>query len=175
MDVAKQVSSRQALYASWRREAVVARVEHPTQRQRAHTLGYKAKQGFAVARVRVKKGVSKRPKIRHGRRPKRTGMFYPTDKSKQQMAEEKAARKFRNMEVMNSYWVGDDGVVTWYEIILADRAHPAVLRDQERAWITKQRGRAFRGITSAGRKSRGLHKRGTGSEHTRPSRRQNRL
>jgi len=31
------------------------------------------------------------------------------EKSKQVIAEEKAARKFPNLEVLNSYWVGEDG------------------------------------------------------------------
>ncbi len=160
----------------WRKEGTVVRVEHPTQAKRAHALGYKAKPGFVIVRARVKKGVSKRPKLKGGRKPRSTGNFYPLSKGKQQVAEEKAASQYPNMEVLNSYWVGKDGVSEWYEVILVDPVHPAVKSDFERNWVTKpqHRGRAFRGLTSAGRKSRGLRWKGQGSEHTRPSRRQNR-
>ena len=40
----------------WRREGSVVRVERPTRIDRARTLGYKAKQGIAVARVQVRRG-----------------------------------------------------------------------------------------------------------------------
>jgi large subunit ribosomal protein L15e len=136
--------------AEWREESTVTRVDKPTRLNRARTLGYKAKQGFIVARVRVVKGRRKRPAFKAGRRPKHRGRFFSLDKSKQRVAEERAARKFRNMEVLNSYWVGEDGNNEWYECILLDRDHPSVKKDRERNWITKpkHRGRAFRGLTN---------------------------
>ncbi|RLJ07101.1 MAG: 50S ribosomal protein L15e [Candidatus Aenigmatarchaeota archaeon] len=142
----------------WRKEKTVTRVEKPTRIDRARALGYKAKQGFVVVRVKVKKGARKTPKLKGGRRPKRRGRFFSLEKSKQVVAEEKAARKYPNCEVLNSYWVGEDGNHTWYEVILVERAHPSIKADKEIKWITenKHRGRAFRGKTSAGRKSRGL-------------------
>ena len=54
----------------WRREPATIRVEHPTRPDRAHSLGYKAKQGFIVVRQRVMRGGRMRPKIHGGRRPK---------------------------------------------------------------------------------------------------------
>ncbi len=39
--------------------------------------------------------------------------------------------------------------------------------------IAKKKGRAFRGLTSAGRKSRGLRRKGKGAEKVRPSLRAN--
>ncbi len=139
-----------------REEGTVVRVEKPTRIDRARTLGYKAKQGFIVVRARVPSGRRKRPKPAGGRKPKTAGRFLPADKSKQQMAEEKASRKYPNMEVLNSYYLTEDGKHKWYEIILVDTSHPAVKKDKERKWITskKQRGRANRGLTSAGKKSR---------------------
>ncbi|HJJ99948.1 MAG TPA: 50S ribosomal protein L15e, partial [Methanocorpusculum sp.] len=37
------------------------------------------------------------------------------------------------------------------------------------AWVATTRGRVYRGKSSAGRKGRGLHNRGTGAEKCRPS------
>jgi len=39
----------------WRRQPSIVRVEKPTRLDRARALGYKAKQGFVVVRVRVRK------------------------------------------------------------------------------------------------------------------------
>lgn len=142
----------------WRKEPVVNRIERPTRLDRAHSLGYRAKQGFIVVRVKVRKGVRKRPKWAGGRRPKRTGRFYPLGKAKQVVAEEKVATKFPNMEVLNSYWVGMDGNHEWFEVILVDPSHPVVRKDKRIRWVAEpqHKGRAFRGLTSAGKKGRGL-------------------
>ncbi len=133
----------------WRNEPTVVRIDKPTRLDKARTLGYKAKQGFVVVRVRVTKGRRKRPAFKAGRRPKRRGRFFSLDKSKMAVAEEKVARKYRNMEILKSYWVGEDGNHQWYECILIDKQHPSVKSDKERKWITEpqHRGRAFRGLT----------------------------
>ncbi|MBN2330414.1 MAG: 50S ribosomal protein L15e [Candidatus Aenigmarchaeota archaeon] len=146
----------------WRSDLSVKRVNRPTRLARARTLGYKAKQGIAVARVRIKRGGRKTPKQAGGRRPRRAGRFFTLNKSKQQAAEEKAAGKFKNMRVLNSYWAGEDGKFTWYEVILVDPDHPSIKRDKGLKWISsgKQRGRASRGLTSSGKKSRGLAHKG---------------
>jgi len=142
----------------WRKERVITRVDKPTRIDRARKLGYKAKQGFVVARVRVKRGTRKVPRPSGGRRPKRSGRFHPLGKSWQVVAEEKVARKFPNLEVLNSYWVGEDGKSKWFEVILADPNHPSIKGDRDIRWITKPacKGRVFRGLTSSGKKSRGL-------------------
>lgn len=139
-----------------RQDGTVTRLEKPTRIDRARSLGYKAKQGFVVTRVRVPRGTRKRPKPAGGRKPKTAGRFLPADKSKQQMAEEKASKKYPNMEVLNSYYVAEDGKHKWYEVILIDAAHPSVKKDKERKWAAspKHKGRAERGLTSAGKKSR---------------------
>lgn len=151
----------------WRKEKTVTRIEKPTRLDRARALGYKAKQGFIIVRVRVSKGKRKTPKLKGGRRPKRRGRFFSLNKSKQVVAEEKAARKYPNCEVLNSYWVGEDGNYVWYEVILVDRAHPRIKSDPKINWISEERGRVFRGKTSAGRKSRGLRHKGKGAEKIR--------
>ncbi len=142
----------------WRKEPVITRIDKPTRIDRARSLGYKAKQGFVLVRVRVNKGVSKRPKITGGRRPKRFGSYYPKDKSKNVIAEQKVARKFLNLEVLNSYWIGEDGQHKWFECILIDPNHPVIKSDPHINWISQpqHKNRTFRGLTSAGKKSRGL-------------------
>ena len=158
-----------ARLAKWRREPVVVRVEKPTNLGRARELGYKAKQGVLVARVRVRRGRRKRPKPDLGRKPSKMGRFFSPGKSLQRQAEEKAARRFINCEVVGSYWVGEDGEHKFYEVILADRSHPAVQSDPFLGSLVRRRGRAFRGLTSAGRKGRGLTVKGIGAEKVRPS------
>jgi len=153
----KLIGSYKRMLIGFREEPAIIRVEKPTRPDRARRVGYKAKQGFAVVRARVPMGRRKRPKISGGRRPKTFGRFFSLDKSKQQVAEEKVGRKYPNMEVVNSYWVGEDGVHKWFEVILADRSHPAIKKDKT-AKIVAKRGRPYRGLTSAGKKSRGLRK-----------------
>ena len=120
----------------WRREPTVVRVSKPTRIDRARALGYKAKQGFVVARVRIRKGGLNRPRPSSGRRPKRMGVHgYSPHKSAQLIAEEKAARKFPNLVVLGSYYVGEDGVYKWYEVIMIDPNHSAIKRDRERRWV----------------------------------------
>jgi len=144
----------------WRKERVVTKVERPTRLARARSLGYKAKQGFVIARVHVRKGKRKRPKFKGGRVPKKMGRFFPAGKSKQLMGEEKVARKFPNLEVLNSYYVGEDGQYGWFEVILLDPKNPNILKDKERKCFAEKqhKGRVFRSLTSSGKKIRGLRK-----------------
>lgn len=167
-DIRKEIQRKRMV--QWRREKTIQRIDVPTKIATARRLGYKAKQGFVMVRTKVVKGRRKKPEPAGGRRPKRLGRFYTLNKSKAQVAEEKASRKYPNMEVMGSYRAGEDGTHIWFESILVDRSHPAVAKDKERKWITapNQKGRAFRGLTPAGRKSRGLRKKGLGAEKVRP-------
>lgn len=156
-----------------RQQPATIRVNRPTRLDRARTLGYKAKQGYFLIRSRVPKGSRKRPEIRGGRRPKRNiQVGIAPGKSKQRTAEERAARKYPNAEVLNSYWIGQDGKYVWYEVIFVDRAHPVIKADSKINWVTKSthKGRVYRGLTSAGKKGRGLV-RGTRTKTTknRPS------
>jgi len=150
----------------WRKQPTVHRIERPTRLDRARKLGYKAKQGFVVARVRVRRGGLRKIRPRAGRRPKRMGVAkYKPAKNMRLIAEERAARKFPNLEVLNSYWVWGDGRFKWFEVIMVDRNILSNLP------IANQRGRVFRGLTSAGKEVRGLRHKGRGAEKVRPSRR----
>jgi large subunit ribosomal protein L15e len=156
----------------WRRQPAITRVEKPTRLDRARKLGYKAKQGFIIIRVRVRRGGLRKQRPKSGRRPKRMGVkkFKPA-KSLRLIAEERAAKKFPNLEVLNSYWVGEDGRSKWFEIIMVDTNHPAIRADKDINWITQKqhKKRVFRGLTSAGKKVRGLTRKGRGAEKFRPS------
>jgi large subunit ribosomal protein L15e len=153
----------------WRREPATVRLERPTRLDRARSLGYKPKQGFIVVRQRVARGGRQRPTIRAGRRSKHFGRRKDLGMSYQWVAEMRASKKYPNCEVLNSYYVGEDGKYYWYEVILIDRAHPQILADDNLANLAKKRGRAERGLTSASRKSRGLRHKGKGAEKIRPS------
>lgn len=145
----------------WRKQPSILRVDKPTRLDRARSLGYKAKQGVIVVRVRVRKGGRRKPRPNKGRRPKRMGVYgFAPAKSIRLIAEERAQRKYPNMVVLNSYYVGEDGLYKWYEVILVDPNHPAIKNDPELSWTStgKHKGRPFRGLTSAGRKMRGLLK-----------------
>lgn len=156
----------------WRRQHTVSRIEKPTRLDRARKLGYKAKQGFVMVRVRVRRGGLRKQRPKAGRRPKRMGVKkYKPAKSLRLIAEERAARKFPNMEVLNSYWVGEDGRSKWFEVIMVDTQHPAIKADKDINWISQKQHhrRVFRGLTSAGKKVRSLRRKGRGAEKFRPS------
>jgi large subunit ribosomal protein L15e len=156
----------------WRREGSVVRIERPTRIDRARNLGYKAKQGIVMVRVKVRRGGRRKSRYVRARRSIRMGVNRITaGKSLQRIAEERASRKYPNMEALNSYWVGQDGRQKWYEVILVDGNHPAIRTDSQLAWMSDHvhRGRAERGKTSAGMKGRGMGTRGKGTEKTRPS------
>ncbi len=154
---------------SWRRELSTVRIKRPTRLDRARSLGYRAKEGIIVVRQRVARGGRQREKFTSGRRPKHMRRKKIVAKNYQQVAEEKASRKFTNCEVLNSYKVAEDGLYYWYEIIMVDRFNPSILKDKQLSWITFHKGRSQRGITRAGRKGRGLQNKGMGSEKIRPS------
>jgi large subunit ribosomal protein L15e len=157
----------------WRKEGSFVRVDKPTRLDRARALGYKAKQGIVVVRARVRKGGLRKHRIRKGRRPKRKGVLKITMKKNiQRIAEERTSKRYPNMEVLASYWVGEDGRHKWYEVILVDPNHPVIKSDPNLKWIcsSKHASRANRGLTPAGKKGRGLVRtRGRGAEKVRPS------
>src|SRR3989475_3366291 len=142
----------------WRRGNAFVRVERPTRIDRARELGYRAKQGYVVVRARVRRGGRRRPRPMGGRHPKRRGLVKITmAKSIQRIAEERTAKHYPNMEILNSYWVGEDGMHKYYEVILVDPNHPAIRNDPKINWICNpaNRGRVFRGRRPRGRRAAG--------------------
>ncbi|MGQ4890960.1 MAG: 50S ribosomal protein L15e [Candidatus Njordarchaeia archaeon] len=161
-------------YLKWRREPAIVRVERPTNLWRARNLGWKPKLGYIIVRVRIRKGGQRKERARSGRKTKGLAVRSMTvRKSLQWIAEERANRKYPNCEVLNSYWVGTDGVHEYFEVILIDKSNPAIKKDPYVSWILEKqhRGRVYRGLTSAGKKARGLRNKGFGAEKVRPSRR----
>ncbi len=158
---------------SWRREPTTLRLDYPTRLNRARALGYKAKQGVFVVRQRVLRGGHKRPDIKGGRMPKNSRQRMELRKNYQLIAEERANLAFPNCEVLNSYDLAKDGRNYWFEVIMFDPQHPVVASNLQLAGFSsgKHRGRAYRGLTSAGRRVRGLLWKGKGVEKARPSRR----
>jgi len=138
-----------------RREPVVMRIGKPTNIPRARELGYKAKQGVVVARIRVRRGSGVHKRIRAGRRHSKMGVRkIKRQKSIQLIAEERIARKFPNLEVLNSYLVMEDGQYKWFEVIMIDPTHPAIKKDKDLNWICSETRRVHRNKTSAGKKSK---------------------
>ena len=160
----------------WRKDENYERINKPTRIDRARSLGYKAKTGYIVVRARIRRGGLRKPTIKGGRRPAAKGISKITmGKSIKRIAEERTAKHFPNMEVLNSYWVGEDGKHQYFEVILIDPVHPSIMRDNKINWITdiSNKRRVLRGKTSAGQKGRGLRKKGKGAEKIRPSIRAN--
>ena len=167
---------RQTRMAQWRRETVNCRIERPTRLDAARRLGYKAKQGVVLIRTRVRRGGLRKGKIHMKRKPSKAGISKITmAKNTQRIAEERVARHFPNLEVLNSYWVGEDGKHKFFEIIMIDTHHPAIINDKQLGVFCQangnnsHRGRAYRGKTSAGKRGRGLFNKGKGAEKLRPS------
>ncbi|MHC1608705.1 MAG: 50S ribosomal protein L15e [Candidatus Methanofastidiosia archaeon] len=156
----------------WNKDGSIVRVDKPTRIDRARNLGYRAKQGYVIVRVRVRRGGRRKSRPNARRRPKRFGVKkFSAKKSIQLIGEERVARRFPNLEVLNSYWVGETGQNKYYEVILVDPYHPAIAADYRINWICERQHtrRVFRGKTSAGIKSRGLRHKGMGAEKIRPS------
>lgn len=145
---------------AWRKQKAVMKIDKPTDIGKARKLGYKDKKGFVIARVRLKRGGHKRPRPNKGRRSKRQTTRKTLKMNYRWIAEQRAARKFTNLEVLNSYKIAKDGKSYFFEIILVDKNRPEISKDKNLGWIArrKNRGRVFRGLTSAGKKSRGLRK-----------------
>merc|ERR1711939_706658 len=148
---------------NYRQLNVIHRATRPSRPDKARRLGYKAKQGFVVYRVRVRRGNRKRPV------PKGATYGKPTNQGVNQLkfqrslrstAEERVARRCGNLRVLNSYWINQDGVYKYYEVILVDPSHKAIRRDARVNWICNpvHKRRESRGLTSAGKSNRGLGK-----------------
>ena len=142
----------------WRKSDAVAKVEKPLRLDRARALGYKDKKGFVVVRVRVQRGGHKRPKPNAARRSKRQSIRKVLKMSYQWIAEQRAQKKYTNLEVLNSYDIGKDGIHYFFEVILVDPSKPEIQNDSTINWINNSanRKRVLRGLTSAAKKSRGL-------------------
>ena len=116
----------------WRRQNSLVRVERPSRIQKARQLGYKAKQGIVVIRMRVGRGNMRRKRPVAGRRPKHLGVLrIKPALNMQKVAERRVLERHPNMKLLGSYYLYRDGLYLWYEVILADPSHPRILKDKE--------------------------------------------
>lgn len=99
---------------------IMYRFSRPTRLTRAKSLGYKAKPGYAIVRIRVGRGGSRRERPSHARKPSKAGVFFNFDINSKELAENRVNRVFSNMRVLGSYFLVDDGRHKWYEVILKD-------------------------------------------------------
>lgn len=159
----------------WRKAGAITKVDKPLRLDRARALGYKAKKGVVVVRIKIKRGGHKKTRPNKARRTKRLHIRKNLRMNYKEIAETRVARKYRNCEVLNSYLVGKDGMHYFYEVILVDRSEPGILKDKELgAFVKAPKARALRGITSSGRKARGLRNSPVKAPKVRPSLRANR-
>ena len=62
-------------------------------------------------------------------KPVRQGVNHlKPQRSHRSVAEERVGRRCGNLRVLNSYWINQDGVYKYYEVILVDPSHKAVSR-----------------------------------------------
>jgi len=117
---------------SWRRQNAMVRIDRPSRLLRARRLGYKAKEGIIVVRMRVGMGGMRKQRPRGGRRPKHLGVTrIKADINMQKVAENRILEKHPNMKLLGSYFLYKDGKHIWYEAILADPSHPRIAKDKE--------------------------------------------
>ncbi|CAO3591451.1 unnamed protein product [Absidia cylindrospora] len=142
---------------------VIHCASRPSRPDKARRLGYKAKQGFVIYRVRVRRGGRKRmaPKGATYGKPVNEGVNQlKYQRSLQSTAEERVGRKCANLRVLNSYWINQDATYKYFEVILVNPSHKAIRRDPRINWIVDavHKRREARGLTAIGKKSRGKGK-----------------
>lgn len=143
---------------AWRASNAIVKLDKPTDIGKARILGYKDKKGFVVVRVRLKRGGHKRHRVNAARKSSKQTIRKSLKMNYRWIAEQRAANKYTNLEVLNSYQIAKDGVSYFFEVILVDPGREEIKKDKTINWICKQQntGRVFRGLTGAGKKSRGL-------------------
>ena len=116
----------------WRKQNAITRIDKPSRLERARRLGYKAKQGIVVVRMRVGTGGMRKQRPTGGRRPKHLGVTrIKADDNMQTVAERRVLERYPNMKLLGSYYIYKDGKNYWFEVILADPSHPRIAQDKE--------------------------------------------
>jgi large subunit ribosomal protein L15e len=103
-----------------RSRPLISRMPSPSKIARAHSLGYKAKQGYITVLARVGKGSFRRPRPVHARRPSKAGIYYNLSVSKQKIAEDRVLKRYPNMKLLGSYLLTEDGKDKWFEVLLKE-------------------------------------------------------
>ena len=117
-----------------------------------------------IYRISMRRGGRKRPVAKgcpYGK-PKTSGAVkqQKPERNLQSIAEERVGRRLKGLRILNSYWVGQDSTYKYYEVIMVDTHHAAITRDPKINWMCNpvQKHRELRGLTAAGKSSRGLGK-----------------
>ena len=115
-----------------------------------------------IYRIAMRRGGRKRPVAKgcpYGK-PKTSGAVKQMKpvRNLQSIAEERVGRRIASLRVLNSYWVGQDSTYKYFEVIMIDPSHKAIRRDPKINWMCKavQKHRELRGLTAAGKSSRGM-------------------
>eukprot|EP00241_Pyramimonas_parkeae_P011229 CAMPEP_0114226850 /NCGR_PEP_ID=MMETSP0058-20121206/1463_1 /TAXON_ID=36894 /ORGANISM="Pyramimonas parkeae, CCMP726" /LENGTH=204 /DNA_ID=CAMNT_0001337625 /DNA_START=42 /DNA_END=656 /DNA_ORIENTATION=+ len=152
----------------------IYRLNHPSRPDKARRMGYKAKQGYVIYRVRVRRGGRKRP-VSKGQvygKPVNQGITQlKAARNLRNVAEERVGRRAGNLRVLNSYWVNQDSTYKYFEVVMIDPMHKVIRQDPRISWIVNpvHKHRELRGLTSAGRKFRGLQNKGHSANKLRGS------
>merc|ERR1712045_233983 len=148
----------------YRQLTKVHRCPRSTRPDKARRLGYKNKQGFVIYRIAMRRGGRKRPVAKgcpYGK-PKTSGAVTQLKpvRNLQSIAEERVGRRVQGLRVLSSYWVGQDSTYKYFEVIMIDPFHKAIRRDAKINWMCRpvMKHRELRGLTGAGKSSRGLGK-----------------
>eukprot|EP00997_Jenningsia_sp_PLL12_P007504 NODE_4152_length_691_cov_74.697819_g3523_i0.p1 GENE.NODE_4152_length_691_cov_74.697819_g3523_i0~~NODE_4152_length_691_cov_74.697819_g3523_i0.p1 ORF type:complete len:215 (+),score=0.32 NODE_4152_length_691_cov_74.697819_g3523_i0:33-647(+) len=158
----------------YRQLPVIHRCSRPSRIDKARRLGYRAKQGYVIYRVRIRRGGRKKqaPKGQVYGKLKRVGINQKKPRRNHRaIAESRVGRRVPGLRVLNSYWVAQDATFKFYEIILIDPTHAAIRNDPRINWICQpnKKHRELRGTTSAGVQGRGLRQKGTKGSKNHPS------
>merc|ERR1712039_548563 len=93
-----------------------------------------------IYRVRVKRGERKKrvaKGIVYGK-PGHQGINkWKMVRSLRSVAEERVGRKCGGLRVLNSYWVNEDSMYKYFEVVLVDPMHNAIRNDPRINWIAK--------------------------------------
>jgi len=152
----------------------IYRLNKPSRPDKARRMGFKAKQGYVIYRVRVRRGGRKRP-VPKGQvygKPVNQGITQlKAKRNLRNVAEERVGRKVGNLRVLNSYWVNQDSTYKYFEVVMIDPMHNAIRKDPRINWIVNpvHKHRELRGLTASGRKYRGMQTRGHAANKLRPS------
>jgi large subunit ribosomal protein L15e len=147
----------------YRQLSTIHRASRPTRPDKARRLGYRAKQGYVIYRIRIRRGGRKRPVPKGATYGKPTNQGVnqlKNQRSHQAIAEERIGRRCRALRVLNSYWVTQDSSYKYFEVITVDPFNKTIRRDPKINWMCRpvMKHREMRGLTSANKKSRGLGK-----------------
>ena len=158
----------------YRQLPAIHRCSRPSRPDKARKVGYKAKQGILIYRVRIKRGDRKKrvaKGIVYGKPCHQGVKKHKATRNLRSIAEERIGRKCGSLRVLNSYWVTQDATYKWFEVVMVDPMHKCIRDDPRINWICKNtmKHRELRGLTAAGRRARGLRVKGKRASKIRPS------